>query len=223
MAALHLPYLYCAIGLLLSPSHDWSPEAVLVQLVSKIDESWTHGSSPHMIMAGYTARLNQCSRFDLKWNKALRKAGLEYFHAKEHWNHPFAVKAVKIADDNLLFGLVAKLSEDDYKKFYRGGGGWGGKAQPDSMYGLCFRYCLSFILQQAFLERSEKDFILNFIVEEEHPNEGAPAEIVSQLKRKRISDVSGYLRCIGWKNKGAYRRLTDLRSAHGMRRLAPFL
>jgi hypothetical protein len=79
-----------------------------------------------------------------------------------------------------------------YKKFYRSGQ-WEGKAQPDSMYGLCFRYCLSFVLQQALLEVPSKDFVLNFVVEEGHPNEGAPAEIVSQLKRKRISGVSEFL------------------------------
>ena len=171
------------IGLLLSPGHIWREESVFVQLISKIDESGTHGSSPYMIMAGYTARLHQWNRFDLKWRKGLRKAGLEYFHAKEHWKHPFTAKAVKISDDNLLFGFVAKISEADYKKFYRSGQ-WEGRAQPDSMYGLCFRYCLSFVLQQALLEVPSKDFVLNFVVEEGHVNEGAPAEIVSQLKRK---------------------------------------
>ena len=170
----------------------WNPASIFVQLISKIDESGTHGSSPHMIMAGYTARLNQWNRFDLKWRKGLKKAGLEYFHAKEHWKHPFAAKAIKIADDNLLFGFVAKLREADYKEFYRDGP-WEGKAQPDSMYGLSFRYCLSFVLQQVLLEIPSKDFILNFVAEEGHPNEGAPATIVSQLKRKRISGVSEFL------------------------------
>lgn len=97
--------------------HHWNPASAFVQLISKIDESGTHGKSPHMIMAGHVARINQWNRFDLKWRKALKKAGLEYFHAKEHYGHPFAAKAVKIADDNLLFGFVAKLSEADYKKF----------------------------------------------------------------------------------------------------------
>ena len=110
-----------------------------VHLISKIDESGTHGASPHMIMAGYTARPNQWNRFDNRWQKALRKAGLEYFHAKEHWRHPFAAKVVKLSDSNLLFGFVAKISERDYKQFYRSGDGWGGKAQPDSIYGLAFR------------------------------------------------------------------------------------
>jgi hypothetical protein len=189
-----------------------SARGILMQLVSKIDESGTHGTSPHLIMAGHTARLNQWNRFDLKWRKALKKSGLEYFHAKEHWNHPFAVNAVKIADDNLLFGFVAKLSEPDYKKFYRDGP-WGGKAQPDSMYGLCFRYCLSFVLQQAFLEAPSKDFVLNFIVEDGHPNSGAPTEIVRQLKRKGISGVSEFL---GAAVTGEKTKVPGLQAADGL-------
>ena len=43
------------------------------------------------------------------------------------------------------------MSEADYKQFYREGD-WGGKAQPDSMYGLAFRYCLSLVLQQVLIE-----------------------------------------------------------------------
>ena len=136
-----------------------------------------------MIMAGYTARVSQSGWFDLKWQKALKKHGLDYFHAKEHWQLPFAAKAIKIPDNNLLFGFVAKLREDDYKKYYRAGP-WSGKVQPDSMYGLCFRYCLSLVLQQTLLEVPNRHLVLNFVVEEGHPNQGAPAEIVSQLKRK---------------------------------------
>ena len=193
--------------------HQWNPASVFVQIISKIDESGTHGRSPHMTMAGYTARVNQWNRFDLKWRKGLRKAGLEYFHAKEHVNHPFAVKAVKIADDHLLFGFTVKLAEADYKKFYRQDPQWGGKVQPDSMYGLCFRYCLSFVLQQILLEIPSKDFVLNFIVEDGHPNAGAPTEIVRLLKKKQISGVSEYL---GTAIPGEKTKIPGLQAADGL-------
>ena len=183
-----------------------------MQFISKIDESGTHGKSAHMIMAGYTARINQWNRFDLKWRKSLKKHGLEYFHAKEHWQLPFAAKAVKIADDNLLFGFVVKLREDDYKKFYRAGP-WGGKAQPDSMYGLCFRYCLSFVLQQTLLEAPNRDLGLSFVVEEGHQNQVAPADIVFQLKRKKISGVSEFL---GSATTGEKKKSPGLQAADGL-------
>lgn len=162
-------------------------------------------------MAGYTAQINQWNKFDAKWRKALYKDGLDYFHAKEMWRHPFTPKAIKIADDNLLFGFVAQLREDDYKKYYRNGD-WG-RTSPDSMYGLCFRYCLSFILHQACLERPKKDFVLNFVVEKGHKNQGAPAEIVAQLKRKRIDGVSEYLGAV---SLGEKKQVPGLQAADGL-------
>jgi hypothetical protein len=150
--------------------------------------------------------------FDLKWRKALNSAKLEYFHAKEHWKHPFTAKAIAISDDYLLFGFVAKLTEPNYKKYYRDGP-WGGKAQPDSMYGLCFRYCLSFVLNQVLLEVPSKDFLLDFVIEEGHQNQGAPAAIVSQLKRKRISGVSEFL---GTVTLGEKTKIPGLQAADGL-------
>jgi hypothetical protein len=107
-------------GLLLSPGHEWQPEAVFVQLISKIDESGTHGAD-YMVMAGYSARLAQWDRFDRRWNKHLRKAGLDYFHAKEHSAHPFAPKAYRLPGANLMFGFVVRMDVKDYKNFYRDG------------------------------------------------------------------------------------------------------
>jgi hypothetical protein len=170
----------------------WKNESVFVQLITKLDESGTHSDATYMTMGGYGARLGQWNRFDHRWKKALRKARLPYFHVAEHGGHPFALKAVKIADHELMFGFVVRLDKADYAKHYREGG-WGGKTQPDSMYGLCFRYCLSAALRIALAEMPRDGLVLNFITESGHANEGAAAEIVSTLKRKHISGVSEYL------------------------------
>lgn len=179
-------------GLFLAPSHIWRPETLFVQLIAKIDESGTHGASDYMTMAGYAGLLGQWNRFDHKWRNGLRKAGLAYFHTKEHASHPFAAKAPFIADRHLMFGFVTRLDREDFERFYRAGG-WGGKAQPDSMYGLCFRYCLSLVLDIALAEMAHDGLVLNFIVEDGHPNAGAPAEVIRQLKAKHISGVSEFL------------------------------
>jgi hypothetical protein len=81
------------------------------------------------------------------------------------------------------------------------------------MYGLCFRYCLSFVLQQALIELPHNGLVLNFIVEEGHPNEGAPATIVSQLKRKRIREVSEFL---GAAVPGEKKRVPGLQAADAL-------
>lgn len=190
----------------------WDEDGVFVQLISKIDEAGTHGSSPYMTMGGYAGRLWQWNCFDNRWKKALRKAGLQYFHVKEHNGHPFALKGVNIANDSLLFGFVVRLDRSEYQSHYRQGG-WGGKAQPDSMYGLCFRYCLSFVLQQALAEMAHQGLSLNFIVDGGHPNCGAATEIVNQLKRKRISGVSEYL---GVAVPGEVEKTPGLQAADGL-------
>lgn len=183
-----------------------------MQLISKIDETFTHDDAPFMIMAGHTARLGQWNRFDQQWRKKLRKSGLSYFHAKEHFDHPFAFQAPRIAEKNLMFGFVVVLRRDDYERHYRSGN-WGGKAQPDSMYGLCFRYCLSFVLAQGRHELPRTDLRLDFIVESGHKNEGAASAILDQLKRKKIGGVSEYL---GEARPGEKKAVPGLQAADGL-------
>jgi uncharacterized protein DUF3800 len=190
----------------------WNPESVFVQLNTKIDEAGTHDDSDYMTMAGYSRRLWQWNRFDGRWKKALRKAGLDYFHVKEHGDHPFALKGPFIADKHLMFGFMVRLDKVDYYAAYRNGG-WGGKAQPDSMYGLCFRYCLSLVLQIAVQECPLDGLELNFLLESGHPNSGGPTEIVRQLKKKNISGVSEYL---GVAVPGDKKRHPGLQAADGL-------
>lgn len=144
-----------------------------------------------MTMAGYMARIGQWNRFDCKWEKGLRKAGLPYFHAKEMPNHPFTLKAPKIADDCLMVGFVVRLDRRDYEEVYRGAP-WGGKAQPDSMYGLCFRYLISAALEVG-LGEYRPNLQLDFVIESGHAKEGAPNEILRRIKRRNIPSVSEHL------------------------------
>ncbi len=171
----------------------WNGRNIFVQVIAKIDEAGTHDGSPFMILGGYMAKLHQWNRFDHRWKKALRKARLPYFHVKEHGWHPFALKAVRIADENLMLGFVVRLAKSDYDHHYRHDNGWGGKVQPDSMYGLCFRYCLSVVLRAALAETDDQKLTLNFVVGDGHPNCGAAAEIIRTLKKKNIIGVSEYL------------------------------
>jgi hypothetical protein len=200
------------LSLFLGEGH-WRPDGVFVQMIAKLDEAGTHGHSSYMTMGGYAATLRQWRRFDHRWVKSLRKAGLPYFHVKEHGDHPFALKAVKIADENLTIGFVVRLDKNDYQQFYRNDSNWGGKNQPDSMYGLCFRYCLSLVLQVALAELPHQGLVVNFVVEDGHQNSGAPTEIVRQLRKKNISGVSEYL---GNAVPGDKEKIPGLQAADGV-------
>jgi hypothetical protein len=169
----------------------WCRERVFVQLIAKIDEANTHSKATIMTMGGYMARVGQWNSFDHKWRKELRKSGIDHFHAQEMAKHPFTLKAPSIADNHLLVGFVVRLDRKDYEDVYRNGP-WGGKAQPDSMYGLCFRYFLSACLEVG-LGEYHPNLKLDFIIESGHMNEGAPNEIVRRLKKQNIRGVSEYL------------------------------
>lgn len=166
-----------------------------------------------MTMGGYMALQNQWNRFDHRWKKALRAAKIPYFHVKEHDGHPFALKAVRIADDNLMLGFVVRLAQADYLNHYREDSRWNNKVQPDSMYGLCFRYCLSVVMRAARGEMQQQDLSVDFLVGAGHPNSGSAAEIVRTLKKRRIPKISEYL------GKGAIgdaKKIPGLQAADGV-------
>jgi hypothetical protein len=81
------------------------------------------------------------------------------------------------------------------------------------MWGLCFRYCLSFVLQQAFAEMAREGLTLNFVVEDGHQNSGAAAEIVRQIKKKNISGISEFL---GAAITGDKKRVMGLQAPDGL-------
>jgi len=163
-----------------------------MQLITKIDEANSHKEARSLMLAGWTALPGQWKRFDHKWEKALRKGGLEYFHAKEMRDHPFTMKGVDITNDQLMFGLVIRLDRKDYQEVYKDGGQWGGKVQPDSMYGLCFRYLLAGALEVGSHEYGS-NLKLDFVIETGHANQGAPSAILDELKKQRLKGASEFL------------------------------
>ena len=126
-----------------------------------------------------------------KNGKKTRKAELDYFHVKEHGDLPFALKGPTIADNHLMFGFAVRLDKADYHAAYREGRG--GKAQPDSMYGLCFRYCLSLVWQIAVKEMPLDGLELQFSGGKRSSKFRRSYRDCSPLKQKRISGLSEYL------------------------------
>lgn len=172
-----------------------------MQLIAKFDESNTHAEAPIMTMGGYLGRLRQWNNFDRKWQKELRKAGLDYFHTKEMAGklsaYPFARKIAQITDDYLLAGFVIRLDKRDYDEIYRNAS-WGGKVQPDSMYGVCFRFFLSACLEVGVHEYGS-DLRLDFVVESGAEHEGAPNAIVRRYKKEptfKVRNILGTVRAM---------------------------
>lgn len=125
-----------------------------------IDESGTHDNSP-LIMGGVGGRLGQWADFDTKWRRMLRDYKLPYFHSASlsSSKRPFRHLSIqqkrdlvhdvnKIVQRHTTWGFSAYLHKKDYDQYYIAGNR-PTKIQLDTMYGVCFRMCLSFAIEMV--------------------------------------------------------------------------
>jgi hypothetical protein len=168
-----------------------------VIVVTYIDEAGTHGAAPHMVMGALVGRLAQWTYFDKKWRKMLRRNGIAYFHSKE-WKHkqgPFKgwkddkraaliERASDIQRDATLFGLTVKIQQEDYFQNYKSGD-CPKKVPLDSMYGLCFRHVVVFVVDTLARSLNRSDIEVNFVLEAGHKNAGDAVRIFDQMKNDK--------------------------------------
>jgi hypothetical protein len=183
----------------------WRPRDVFVTVNVYIDESGTHGQSAFMILAGWVGTLGQWNHFDIRWRRLLRRNRIAYFHAKElesrqkeykGWTDAQAEKlvrdCVRFTDEHAAFGFAVRISQNDYHEYYRNDGVLP-KMQPDSMYGLAFRFGAAFVPDMTRKLLNRNDFTLNHIVEDGHPNAGSCHEIIKSLKKLNAPQFSEHL------------------------------
>jgi hypothetical protein len=168
-----------------------------VIVVTYIDEAGTHGPAPHMVMGALVGRLGQWSYFDKKWRKMLRRNRIAYFHSKE-WKHkqgPFKgwkddkraaliERASDIQRDTTLFGLTVKIQQEDYIRNYKSGDR-PKKVPLDSMYGLCFRHVVVFVVDTLAKSLNRNDIEVSFVLEAGHKNAGDAVRIFDQMKNDK--------------------------------------
>lgn len=166
-------------------------------VVTYIDEAGTHGAAPHMIMGALVGRSGKWTYFDKKWGTMLRQNGIDYFHSKE-WKHKqgpfkgwkddkkiaFIERASDIQRDTTLFGLTVKIKQEDYIQNYKSGDR-PKKVPLDSMYGLCFRHVVVFVVDTLAKSFNRNDIEVNFILEAGHKNSGDAIRIFDQMKNDK--------------------------------------
>lgn len=159
-----------------------------------IDESGTHDDSP-LIMGGIGGRIGQFSDFDAKWRRLLRDNNVPYFHSASLRSSkaPFrgwsvAQKRKLIRDVNRIcqrhttWGFSATLHKKDYDGHYRDGPK-PRKIPLDTMYGCCFRMCLSFAIDMAEKIVEWKDPQIRFVLEKGHRHAGDAERVFNQVKK----------------------------------------
>lgn len=184
--------------------HRWEPRKLAVILTTYIDESGTHGGSPHLILAGWVGRFGRWCAFEPKWHRHLKHHGLTYFHSRlmnsnsgefRGWSdrdkYDFIIKAGKITTKHALFGFSICLKETDYTSFYRCEPKL--RARMDSRYQVCFRYCLSTIPIIAREAECDNDVELFFVLEDSQHFGGARA-VFNEVKENGNAEIADVLR-----------------------------
>ena len=115
------------------------------------DESGTHAGSNYLMLSGYIGALGKWIALDRAWRRRLAREGLEYFHAVEHnrrrANEDLRYDLLKLCGKHLACGFTIRLEKRSYDNFYIAGHRPKG-IQLDTMYGVCYRYLLSFLLTE---------------------------------------------------------------------------
>jgi hypothetical protein len=159
-----------------------------------IDESGTHDNSP-LIMGGIGGRLGQWADFDTKWRRLLRDNNLPYFHSQRLSSSKEPFRGMTIAQKRRLISAVNKavqrhttwgfsacLHKNDYEEHYLAGHR-PTKIQLDTMYGLCFRMCLSFAIDMAEKVVAWQNPQISFVLEAGHRHAGDAERIFDQVRK----------------------------------------
>ena len=156
------------------------------------DASGTHDNSNFMILAGYVAPLGKWNAFDLEWKKLLKRNGLAYLHSVEHARQTrflqCCLKAQKLTAKYLGCRFVIRLDKQSYDEFYIAGQR-PNKPQLDTMYGVCFRYTMSFLIIELPILFCRDDMELHLILESGDVGSGDAVRIVTQVKKDLPNDT----------------------------------
>lgn len=173
--------------------HRWIPDELFVIFTGHFDEADTDGPAPTVVMAGFVGHAYQWRRFETKLGRLQVSYGFKVFHAKrfkgkrgefEGWLDEKCERLIwdltELVRTTLTEGMTVALERERYLTEYR--------APPiprkmnlDSQYGVCFRACLSRLLE-IMAARGNRD-TLNVVLEHGHPNAGNCETIFFDLKK----------------------------------------
>ena len=158
-----------------------------------------HGGSDFMILAGYVARLGRWNSFDLAWKRLLKRNGLEYLHAVEHVrqrrHRQCYLSSQNLVSKYLQCGFVIRIDKKAYESRYIAGHR-PNKPPLDTVYGVCFRTLMSFLIVDVPKLLDRDDIKVNIILESGDVGSADAVRIVTQVKRdlphdtKMLGDVA---------------------------------
>ena len=170
------------------------------------DESGTHDASPFMLLSGFVAAEGQWHAFDVDWREALKEVGLSHFHATDQCGtnvgEKFGHKILYLTEKHLMLGYVIRINKDDYKKYYIGCLR-PRKPQLDTIYGIAFRFLVSFLITRLPDLLGRSDITFNIILESGAAGSNDAERIRATLK-KQLPVETAMLGSVTFEDKKAF-------------------
>jgi Protein of unknown function (DUF3800) len=183
---------------------------VIVQVFA--DESGTEATSKYMMLAGYVGTLGKWNVLDELWRKRLKRENLSYFHSVEHSRNrrhqALCWDLLKLCGKHLLFGFNIRLDKKSYSDFYiadfrpR-------KTQLDTMYGICYRYMVGFLVNDLPTLMRRSDLQIDIVLEAGAAGSRDAPRIHQEIK-KTFPELAAMLGSVEFGDK---KRLPGLQAA----------
>jgi len=169
----------------------WSEDSSLVVIDVAIDESKSAQSCLLVVSAivGKTALMRKLS---VEWKRELVRSGVDYFHAKEHWNgrakayhgighderEKLLDRLIRHLHSRFLFGASVIVDEAEY----RAATSERLRSQYGSPYGFGVQLAMSMVLLELNrLKRQNQP--INILIEDGHVNAGQAIEFIKRKKQ----------------------------------------
>jgi len=180
-----------------------------------VDEGGTHSASEYMMLAGYVGTLGKWNLLDDLWRKRLKRESLLYFHAVEHSRkrryQSLCWDLLKMCGKHLLFGFNIRLDKKSYDDFYIANLR-PQQTQLDTMYGVCYRYMVSLLINDLPTLMRRSDFQIDIVLEGGAAGSKDALRIHQQIK-KTFPELAAMLGSVSFGDK---KRLPGLQAADSL-------
>jgi hypothetical protein len=147
-----------------------------------------------LVVSAIVGNTSQMIRMSSSWNRDLKASGVDYFHAKDHWNgsaeqyhgidrparEKLAVRLISRITRRFDFGVSALVNEDEYRR----------EASPRfrSQYGSPYGFAFQMAMSMIFLELTRQGRVnqpVNILIEDGHANANQAITLIEQKKKKQ--------------------------------------
>lgn len=171
----------------------WSEESLLIVVDVGIDESKSSETSL-LVVSAIIGNTGQMKKMSKSWSRDLEAIGVDYFHAKDHWNgkskpyhgidrparEKLAAQLISRITRRFDFGASALVNEDEYRRE--------ASDRFRSQYGSPYAFAFQMTMAIIFLELTRQGRAnqpVNILIEDGHANARQAIALIEQKNKKR--------------------------------------